>query len=112
MDTPPFHICRLDLPAGHSRLLQFPAGACIRLERGRLTLVASPRWLADSAISPAHRLARGQTHVVEQRGWFRLDVIEAAELVCQLPQAVPFASRWTAWCRASGLRWRRPRRAY
>lgn len=89
-DFEPSPLQRHVLAAGQQLDLRLSAGSTVHVRRGSLTLHEAPRWVGETMLRPAARLAEGQAHALGDTGWISLQAgAERCELWCCAP-----VSRW------------------
>jgi hypothetical protein len=92
--TTPVHA--LQLPARQALHLALDAGTTLQVTSGALRLRLPMRWIGDTVVTPAIRLAEGECHRLEEGGWCALEALgDGAVLQQHAPPARwPWVARW------------------
>jgi hypothetical protein len=90
----------IELQPGQVHSIEVLAGTVVHLRSGELVIHESPQWLAETMMVHAWPLRAGHVHVLELRGWIRLEARSAATLMLRpresaalAGQALDFAKR-------------------
>jgi hypothetical protein len=102
-DTP----MTLALARGTTRGIACPAGLCLVVLEGRIGVDLPPVWLSGTVHRPRIVLDAGESHLLVNPGWLRLDTDQMAARLALLPPAPGRLAR--AWAQARRLLGLRPR---
>lgn len=61
------------LPLGQALHIPVRPGTGVQVLAGSLHVRESARWLADTAVSPLHRIGEGQWLQLEEGGWLEME---------------------------------------